>query len=596
MKKLNVESANPRDYNLLSDKFKRMLGKHEGEVLSKVETSRQIRFMPHVAPAMKAKGELKQGETYIPVRLVDTNIRKEHPEVVKYLTQPARTLVLSPKDADKLPSETAQEPLERDFTDKARYENWETPWIKGYDGAATFGYDAVRVDFDLDYEGHFVVTHVGRENLVIDTEIEGSLNAQEMVGLRVPMTGFEILEHVESGNFDADAANQLIASVEGKSDQDNVNKILNVSHDVYEILFKVVEDGETYVYTAWWAKGCSGFLSKAAKLFLGRRDMAKPIRSSNGIQDFEPFYEKDYNVFLIRYSETENSRLNAIKGRVELDEADQDAASALLSSIVNGAIASVPVYMAPAQNPSDPDMAAKPPKVVSKKMANELILDKPTNFQTKPGPDTTLLSSYQMLMGKNAAEQSRVDIAAKNRRDSRKTAAEIKATTAEANERSNVQLVLFSQTYVAAYSLCFSIYRNRVLLGRIAASETVKALLAAVRYNLRSAGDVDVVERQAKEEKLRAYAPMVAGTPLALVFLKRMLIHAFPEMSEEIEKALQEHSQDKGLIQTLHTMVKQLSTGPEGELKPELDGLEEELAQLDEAVAASQGQTEAQPV
>ena len=133
---------------------------------------------------MKAKGDLKQGDTYIPVRLVDSNIRRELPEILNYLTTPVRQLVFEPK-GDFLPSRTAQQPLEREFTRVCRYENWVTPWLRAVDGAATHAIDAVRLDLDADMDGNFLVSHVGRENLIIDTDLEGGIESREIIGQRM---------------------------------------------------------------------------------------------------------------------------------------------------------------------------------------------------------------------------------------------------------------------------------------------------------------------------------------------------------------------------------------------------------------------------
>ena len=582
------EQADPKNFKLLQTKFEAILKKHKNEVSDFIDNARLIRFMPHVAPYAKARGDIKQDETYIPVRLVDTNIRREQPAVVKYLTQPSRVLVLTPKNGADLPS-NAQQPLEKDFTEKARYEHWETPWIKGFDGAATFGYDAVRVDFDLDYEGNFVISHVGRENLIIDPDLVGDISSQEMLGLKSPMTGFEIFEQVEAGMFDEKQAERIIAKDnKGKMpiEGDSVNNLMNISHDIYEVFFKTIEDGETIAYKFFWAEGADDFLRKPKKVFLGRRDMNKPKKDAKGVVDFEPFFEREIPVFLIRYSESENAKLSGIKGRVQLDEADQDAASALMSATVNNAINSAAVYAAPASNPTNPDEGIKPPKIISTKDHNDKFFEEPINFFSKPGPDPVLLNTFQMLMGKNAAEQSKVDVAAKNRKDSRKTATELKMTEAEASERASVQLTLFSQSFVAAYGLAFAIYRNRVLMNRIEVPENIWQLLQLTRYNLRAAGDVDVIEREALERKMLQYLPFMEGTPLQQVFLKKLFVHAFPEMTEEIEAVLAAGATQGKLVDTQNQVINQLATDETGQPRPEVNPAD--IEQLNQAAQQAQ--------
>ena len=578
------KTIDPRNFTVVNGKMRSLLSQHESRVKPRVKAARDIRFVPHVAPDMKAKGDLKQGDTYIPVRLVDSNIRRELPEILNYLTTPVRQLVFEPK-GDFLPSRTAQQPLEREFTRVCRYENWVTPWLRAVDGAATHAIDAVRLDLDADMDGNFLVSHVGRENLIIDTDLEGGIESQEIIGQRVPLSGFELLELVQDGQFAKEVVDSILASSTSGSptSADPMQDALNRIYDVYEFFFKTIEQGETFVYRCWHHKEATKYLKKPTRLFLGRRDMNKPLRGKDGIDDFAPFYEKEFPFFFLYYSESENTRIADIKSRVALDEATQEAASALLSGIVNGAVRSVPVYGSPERN-NNPDPGAKPPKVISLKMEDGQFMDKPYRFFSKPGPDPILLAALNAVTTQNAGEQSNIDVATRNRKDSRKTATELKMASAESQELSSLSLALFSQTFLACYSRAYSIFRNRVITGRITVSDDVRFLIMAGRYTLRSAGDVDIVERKRILEKMLAFWPIYQQTAAASVFLRHMTSHAFPELSEELNGALVSSGQDMQLIQQLAALVEQLSTGEDGELRPELDGMEEQLEALNEQV------------
>ena len=128
----------------------------------------------------------------------------------------------------------------------------------------------------------------------------------------------------------------------------------------------------------------------------------------------------------------------------------------------------------------------------------------------------------------NQQETSQVNFAAQNRKDSRKTAEEIKAATQAAAALSTVQVVLFSTSLKELYTTMFDIIQSRVITGVLIVSPEVMPFYSR-QYIVKPAGDTDVIERQQLVKTMMDSWPVMKDTPAGPEFLADLIARMFPE-------------------------------------------------------------------
>lgn len=566
------------------------------------ERNRSLRYFRGVdSEVLRNSGIIKADELYSKVRLIDTNIRREQPQYLLYITQSRRAAVFVGPDGSSVPG---SELLENDFTAKARYTGWEIPFIRVIDGAQIHGYDVVEVLFDSSKPGHFSVEHVGRENLIFHVDSE-NIQAQEIICRRLQLTAWQLEEEARDGRLDAEQVKILVNSSAKKSEEKEQN--------MYEV-FKVFFRKDKQIFKTYYAKECTGFLANPQPYFNGIVNVSagktevvgvNPI-DSTPVTDFPPEIEPDYPFFILKYVESEDPKIVDIKGRADLDESAQEASSAILSGFVNGTLRAANVYGSPASSNINqkPDAAPRQTDTVLK---NGAIYDQPLNFFNTPYPDQAALNGLNQVITLNSQEQAQINYTVLNRKDSGKTATEVSAAQEENAKLSSVQVALLSIFMRQVYAYCWRMYQSRVLAGKIVVADKVKPYFGSAQvdpmtgeqlnvtpavYQLRASGDVDVVKRAEKLQQQWQAWPVIATTPIAMSFFKDMLRNAFPEDAEkyitELDMAAANTQQAQTqLIQKLGAIVKELAFDDEGKLRPELDGMEPQLQNLQQEILAA---------
>jgi len=551
---------------------------------------------------LRNAGILKADELYTPLHLVDTNIRSEQPSLVQYLTQSQRALIFAS------PNEVAVdgiEKLEKNFTNVCRFLGWEVPFIRCFDGCQAHGWDSLEIIYDPDMPGGFAFEHVGHANLIFDTDSENVEN-QELVLRRINLTAKQLRDFVDKYGFNSDCVEELMI-------RDDKTRYREESvHEVFKGWFK--KDGVCYVF--WFKSTCKDYLCPPKPLFLGRRNFQMPMVAETDeqgqpivdpitqqpVQDYPELLEKEFPIIIYRYIQSSDPRICETRGRIALDEPAQEAASAIQSGLVNGILRAANVYAAPANNSvnSSPNEAPKLTKVV---LQNGGVYDQPMIFFHTQYPDPSVIQALQTVVVQNKQEQSKVDFASLNRKDSGKTATEIEAATNKSNELSTIQVILVSIFIRSCYSKAWFIYQNLVLQGKIKVSDVetlslfgegiqvdpatgmVVKCAKPTKYILKSSGDIDVIQRQAKIQQMMQAWPVISNTPAAQVFLEDILRAQFPEDAERYIQSMQQAQanqvgQMQGVIQHLGNVLKAIVTGPDGQIKPEYVGQTQQLQML----------------
>lgn len=528
------------DYEYAKGVYSKLIGAW-AEITGETERQRDLRYIKDAdSIQLRAQGIIKPDELYTPTRLIDTNIRTEQPSYVQYLTQSRRSIIFATTGTTTV---DGLDKLEETFTKVARYEEWEVPFIRTIDGTEAFGWDAVEIIFDPDKPGNFCFEHIGHSRLIFNTDSE-DIESQEVIAIEKNLTSKQLLNYVTKDGWDKSQVDKLISSnARALGISDCVNK-------VYEVFFK--QDG--IVHVAWYAVACDSYLKAPEPLFMGVRDITAPkqpavidpaTQQETSPEDYPPVFETEYPVILEKYIESEDPKIVELSGRVRLDEASQEAASALQSSIVNGSIRASNVMGSPETTPLD-SQPSDLPILTDVVIGNGRLMSRPVRFFNTPWPPADAVQFLQAVVQSNKQEQSKVDFAALNRKDSGKTATEIQAATNKSTELSSVQIILLSIFIRKCYAKAWRIYQSRVLQGKIIIKDPTilqlfgeniqvgedMAVFACSKpsyYIIKSSGDVDVIQRAEKLQKLMQGWEVFGKTPIASEYLKDILRLAFPD-------------------------------------------------------------------
>ena len=540
---------------------------HITELLNVVETlegvaeeNRNSRKLDINVEAERTGGHLDEDEFLVPAHIIDTNIRREQSKYVAYVTGSRRSAIFT---SITTPT-TATGELERDFTDKSRYAGWQVPLFKVIDGMQLHGYSVAEVQFDEDMPGHFSIEAVNYEDFGFPADTR-DVQACEMIVHRHYFTALQLRDMVDNDDFNDEVVSMLIGD---KPQEGNLIEVESL-YEVEKVMFK--NDGKVFVAWSCSAK-CNDWLREPRPLYLGRRE-------GEDLQD-----EVDYPYVIFPYMIQEDSAIQNAVGRAFLDRTTQETITSLMSSFVTAHRRAANFYFA--KENEDPNNTNVQTSV--KFQPGALIDANIKQFQLRP-PDTSMIAAIQSLMSQNAQEQSQINYAAMNRKDSRKTATEVQAASNEAQMLSSTQVSLFSIALKDVYEWCWKIYRSRVIAGVLRPAANLD-LFVNHDFNIKPAGDVDVIERQEKAQKMMQAWQVIAQTALAPVFLQNMMRLMFPDEGETYASMLQVGNEKDQLLQQLLQVVNSLIVDQQtGQLTEEAQPHEQQIKLLQAKVAETLG-------
>lgn len=499
-------------------------------VQTRTSNNRMERFKDINIKALRDKQELKADQYLLPVRTIESNIRREQPAYINYLKQSRRLLIF--KDIVEPLRVTTS--LEDEFSRGMTYSGWEIPQFKCIDGSQTHGWDAVEVVFDETKPLHVGIEHVGNDRLIFPVD---AINIQdcEIICKLVTVTSKQLKRLAKDFQFSPIEIQKLL-------DLQSENK-KEATINIYKKFCKY----ENIVYVSWFSLKCDDWLKAPDKLYLGRNQLETtvievPVPTIDPItgqptvvmqpqtqQNWVPVNESLYPIFILPYNETEQFKIVSHKGRVFLDKPKQEAKTANLSQFLNGCQRGSTLYPSPK---TGYEKTAK--EVETIKLGDSLIPPFPIDYFTPPYPDAVMLSLQQYLDTYDSQEIGQINFAALNRKDSRKTATEVSAAQQEASQLSSVQLTLFSTFIREVYTFAWEIVKSRAAQEKIVFlvdQETGRNDIESVNrlYDIRAAGDVDVVKRSELIQQYKEFWPVIANTPLANIFLSRLVRLIFPD-------------------------------------------------------------------
>lgn len=506
--------------------------------LDTVIKRREVRKKEETVQEARARGVVGPDEHLIVRRVIDRNIRLEKPEHVAYLEQSPRTVLF--KSLSQPTKDTVA--LADWFTLGVRYRGWAEPWHRVIDATALHGCGFVEVRYDITRPFNLAIEFVPREALIFPLKLRKSIQKCETILRCYEYLPNELEDAVTAFGFKEAAVRKL---VETQKDTDRETPI-----KVYKVFRK--KDG--IIYVSWYSQSACevGWLKDPEPLSFGiidpKTDKPQPVTAF-------PF-------FCYLYEFIEEEEFLAVKGRAARDLADQDALTQLWSAIVNGTNRAADINASFAPDPGNLEGQESQP------IKRNTINGKPVNFWQANYPDPMILTVAQALSTENLQSAGKVDYAAQNRVDSRKTATEINSANRQSAQLSSINIVPLATCITEVYTFIWNLVQLQVLyvLKNPAAAEQLIQVPTHIpldfwtdNYELSPAGDVEVIKRAEKIANLQADLPLFANTPIYTDLLAKYLELRFPDEAANW-KAKLEAGSPLPLLQAFLQIMSQVPT------------------------------------
>ncbi len=489
---------------------------------------RKERYIELDVEKMRQKGELAEDETFIPDRVIDVNISREHPEYLAFLKQSNRLAIFECKSNPDFDTQN----IEIEFTKGLTYRGWYRQFTRLIDGSALHGDDAIEVVFDETKPFHVAFEHVGHDRLFYNRKVS-DIQDSEIVIRKYEVTLLRLRGFKEKGFDDS----QIDSILDNNRSKRKTNEI--------EILYKIYFKYNNCVYIAWYSRNTNinNWLKPPEKLKLGIAEY-----SQQGWIDKEIDV---YPIFLNIYRDDEQQPITGHKGRGFLDGPQQEAHTAIITGFVNGLLRASNVYASPATD----DGESADIKQLDIQLMHGGIYSKPLNFFHTDYPDPLVLSSMQFLSTLNAQQTGKTSYAVSNRKDARKTAKELGIAEKEEQQIESVGLSNFSEFLRGVFEFTWRMVQSQALqgkikfllkqqdvmipdpMGQIIPSGEVEWVndieSVSEEYEIRAAGDVDYVERNYKLTQMKQDWPVFQQTPLKDRFLEDLVQLSYPDRAQE---------------------------------------------------------------
>ncbi len=550
--------------------FEKLFSEHSTRVTT-LEENRKLRKNLVDIEAMKTTGELQPGQTFVGIRTIDQNVSREVPTYLQFIKGSRRMGIFQPIKQ----TGGSVEPLEIAVTTVLQYPDWELDYIRWVDGGLLHGYDFVEVVYDTTKPGHVAVNHIGAENLLCSLNGE-SIEQSPIVGRGYSVSIVDLESYVSSGIFtEAEAIRALREHVTQQS-----TDMSRAFATVYKCLFKV----NGVVHSIWYSRDVNLPLSTPIPYVNGRvraETIQVPIPGTLETVPQTTYIdipETEYPFVMFSPSITEEKRISTQYGHAVKAKYIQDSMSVLTTAGVNGCYAASMTQWSPKEGTYAAGGAARQ---TDTQIKQGKVWDRPMQPWSAPWPDAMLFRALDFLDTGNSAANNQISWAVNNRQDSRKTATEIQSANQTASQINSVQVLYLSIPMRKIVTKAYQIIKSCVQKGKL--DFGIPAELFSADYIIKSAGDIDYVQRQERIASMQQDWPIVANTGAAQVFLSDYLRERYPATSERYIQAMAQPN-DTALIQTLAMQLQQAVTDENGQLRPEWQSHQAILGQLAQTV------------
>lgn len=543
------------DFNKIKTRLDRLINDWRPEQTNTAERRRMRCVDVDVEQLQNAK-VLSTDETLIPIRTIDSRVKKEQPAYVAYLTKSRRLAIFTCQEDPSINTDK----LEIAYTKGMTYNGWEQPYYKCLDGAQVHGWDAVEIEYSEAKPFKVGLSHVGHENLIFPLKAK-SLEDCEIIIRKFTISKLKLKTFESKYGFNADAVKLIV-------DEYTENKV-DEPIDIYKIFMK--SDG--VVWVGWYVqKDTRDWLKSPEKLSLGRKVKKKvstmQLDPMSGLQMpiesevWEDVFETNYPIKLQLYDENEEQEITFHRGRAFYDEPEQTAQTSIWTCMVNGAVRACNVYASP-KNPSATGASIKQ---LDTRLEHGCIYNEPLEFWHTSYPDPMLLDIIARLEVQKQAESGQVAYGVNNRQDSRKTATEVQSAREQQSMLSSVQVTLYSTFLREIHAYVWPIVQSLALQGIIVLNPTIDPMMLTLTYEVRPAGDDDVIRRAERLSQYQQMWGIISNTKAAGKYLTDMLRIALPDDADkyvsDILSGMQDRNMTPVLVEILQAMLQDPQIAP----------------------------------
>lgn len=610
------------DFSYAKPYLNELIGKWIQEE-QRTEANRLTRDIDIDVDQLREVGDIEDDECFIPERIIDSNIQREMPSYINFLKNSRRIGIFN----DVVDATFDASLLEDAYTKGMTYKGWTKPWFKVIDGSMTHGWAAFEVVYDENKPLNVGLEYIAHEDLLFPTDskdIQSSsvvLRKYKATPLQLKTWcvkfGFNIIQvnriiekYKEKTNKDKTITvfkrfckhDGVVYvswfSMEGACD-DWLKAPAKLSVGISE-LQDVPSTQQIQVPTG---------INPNTGQPVGMTSVSVPSIEKKWVDSDV----KNYPVFLLFYKETEKPLIFEHYGRVFYDKDKQEAQTAIVTAFVNGLNRAQKIYASPAGDAVNDGKPAK--QLANIKWSNGTIFDKPMEFWNMPYPDPMILKALEYFDVSNSQDIGQTDFAAVNRQDSRKTAREITASEKQQMLLDSVDLTIFSEFCREVLSFAWLIARSQALQNKIKFLQVrkqsptqqmgasgmpaipqqmgavpmqqqmapdVQSIVNAMgtyqdevtnfsndydtlirEFEVRSAGDVDVIQKAELVQQMAQDWPVVQTTPLAGQFLCDLMKLKYPQDGKLYSTILLNGDPKVGIIKALATALQGMAALPE---------------------------------
>jgi hypothetical protein len=229
------------------------------------------------------------------------------------------------------------------------------------------------------------------------------------------------------------------------------------------------------------------------------------------------------------------------------------------------------------------------------------------NFFHTDYPDPNLLRAADNLNVRKSQEMGQTASAVINRDDARKTAEELKQAKDDTSKLGTIPILFFSGFMrevltIAWYIVQSQAVQNQVLLVPIVIQAPTgeqtfnDPSIIGQTYDIKPAGDSDVVRRAEKLERRFMLVPLIQPTSAYPTFLMDLITELLPEDAEKYNSILRQgmESQMQTML-ALAQMLQEATTDDSGAILPQWQPFAAQLQQVFAMIPQQAGQPNGKP-
>jgi hypothetical protein len=551
-----------------------LIGKFS-EIRTNIKRLRKERYVDLDVEELRETGEIENDETFIPNRVIDNNIMREKPDAVSFLNGSHRLAVFR---CTSNPLKKTRK-LEYEFTKGLTFSGWYRSFDRTFDGAILHGWDGIEVVFDSTKPLHVGFEHIGCDKLWFNSEVS-DIQESEYVGREYRVTPNRLENFVKNNGFDPVQVGLILESYK------------DAKRDTIICIHKVYFKYNNCVYVMWYANegAAKDWLKAPDKLVMGISEQQEVMVEApqpvvdpfSGIavgQEMVPTPEMQwvdkeidlYPIFIYIYKDDENEILVEHKGLGFLHGPIQEANTAIITGFVNGVVRSSNIYASVEGSTTDSPADVRQLDV---QLEHGNIYSHELNFFHTPMPDVMVLQAMNYLDTKSASDTGKQSFAVMNRKDSRKTAKEMELAEGAEQQITGATMATLSEFLREVFTFSWQIVQSQAqqdlidfllvpqpsIVGAPSFVNDIETISEV--YDIRPAGDDDVIKAEQETIKMMQDWPVIQTTPLKDVFLQDMISLRYPEKADIYVPILQAADPSK-LVQSLLILVDQFASPAE---------------------------------